>query len=90
MIAAILPTFKSFKTATIIMVNLPLALIGGVFAIALTGGILSIASVIGFITLFGLSTRNSILLVNRFVDIQKENPILLQVGDEVRFTVVSD
>ena len=69
--------FKSFKIATIIMTNLPFALIGGVFVIALTGGILSIASVIGFITLFGLSTRNSILLVNRFVDIQKENPKLL-------------
>lgn len=68
--------FKSFKIATIIMTNLPLVLIGGVFAIALTGGLLSIASVIGFITLFGLSTRNSILLVNRFFDIQKENPNL--------------
>jgi nickel/cobalt tolerance cation efflux system protein len=66
--------FKSFKIASIIMINLPFALIGGVFAIALTGGVLSIASVIGFITLFGISTRNSILLVNRFHDIQAENP----------------
>ena len=66
--------FKSFKIASIIMVNLPLALIGGVVAIAFFGGVISIASVIGFITLFGLSTRNTILLVNRFFDIQKENP----------------
>ncbi|MBI3591618.1 MAG: efflux RND transporter permease subunit [Candidatus Melainabacteria bacterium] len=66
--------FKSFKISTIIMINLPLALIGGVIAIALTSGFLSIASVIGFITLFGISTRNTILLVNRFFDIQKENP----------------
>ena len=66
--------FKSFKVATIIMINLPLALIGGVLAISMFGGVLSIASVVGFITLFGLSTRNSILLVNRFFDIQKENP----------------
>lgn len=66
--------FKSFKVASVIMVNLPLALIGGVLAIAISGGVLSIASVVGFITLFGLSTRNSILLVNRFHDIQQENP----------------
>ena len=58
------------------MINLPLALIGGVIAISIFGGVLSIASVVGFITLFGLSTRNSILLVNRFVDIQKEKPAL--------------
>jgi len=68
--------FKSLKVATAIMINLPLALIGGVFAVALTSGVLSIASVIGFITLFGISTRNTILLVNRFFDIQKENPTL--------------
>lgn len=68
--------FKSFKISGIIMINLPLALIGGVIAIALTEGVLSIASVIGFITLFGISTRNTILLVNRYFDIQKENPNL--------------
>lgn len=66
--------FKSFKVSTVIMVNLPLALIGGIFAIALSDGVLSVASVIGFITLFGISTRNTILLVNRCFDIQKENP----------------
>ncbi len=68
--------FKSFRIATIIMINLPLALIGGILAIAISGEVVSIASVIGFITLFGLSTRNSILLVNRFTDISKENPNL--------------
>ena len=68
--------FKSFKTSLIIMLNLPLALIGGVIAIVLTSGIVSIASVIGFITLFGISTRNTILLVNRFIDLKKENPDL--------------
>lgn len=68
--------FKSLRTATIVMINLPLALIGGLISIALTEGVLSIASVIGFITLFGISTRNTILLVNRYFDIQKENPDL--------------
>lgn len=68
--------FKSIKIATIIMFNLPLALIGGVIAVVITSKVFSIASMVGFITLFGLSTRNSILLVNRFYDIQKENPEL--------------
>ncbi len=75
--------FKSFKIASVIMINLPLALIGGVFATAITGGVLSIASIVGFITLFGLSTRNSILLVNRFVDIQEENPNM-KIDDVVK------
>lgn len=69
--------FKSLKVAGIIMLNLPLALIGGVIAITLTSKVFSVASMIGFITLFGISTRNSILLVNRFYDIQKENPSML-------------
>ncbi len=68
--------FKSFRIATIIMGNLPLALIGGVLAIAISGEVVSIASIIGFITLFGLSTRNSILLIHRFVDIEEEQPNL--------------
>ena len=68
--------FKSFRVSSVIMLNLPFALVGGIFAIALTDGVISIASVIGFITLFGISTRNTILLVNRFFDIQKENPKL--------------
>ncbi|HRE40101.1 MAG TPA: efflux RND transporter permease subunit [Ignavibacteria bacterium] len=58
--------FKNFKIAAIILVNLPLALIGGVFAVFITSGIISIPSLIGFITLFGIATRNGILLVSRF------------------------
>lgn len=58
--------FKHVKTAGIILLNLPLALIGGVFSIYLTSGIMSIPSIIGFITLFGVATRNGILLVSRY------------------------
>ena len=58
--------FKNFKIASIILINLPLALIGGVFAVFITSGIISIPSLIGFITLFGIATRNGILLVSRF------------------------
>jgi CzcA family heavy metal efflux pump len=64
--------FKSLKITTIILLNLPLALIGGVLSIWLTSGILSIPAIIGFITLFGVATRNGILLVSRFRALQEE------------------
>lgn len=58
--------FSSLKTALLVMVNLPLALIGGVFTVLLTDGIITIASLVGFITLFGIATRNGILMVSHF------------------------
>jgi len=58
--------FKNFKLAAIILLNLPLALIGGVFTIYFTSGILSIPAIIGFITLFGIATRNGILLISNY------------------------
>ncbi|MFA9389428.1 MAG: efflux RND transporter permease subunit [Prolixibacteraceae bacterium] len=62
--------FKNFKLAAIILINLPLALIGGVFSIYLTSGILSIPAIIGFITLFGIATRNGILLISNYQQLQ--------------------
>jgi len=58
--------FKNLILAGIIMINLPLALIGGVFSIYFTSGIISIPAIIGFITLFGIATRNGILLVSHY------------------------
>jgi CzcA family heavy metal efflux pump len=62
--------FKNFKLAGIILLNLPLALIGGVFSIWLTSGVLSIPAIIGFITLFGIATRNGILLISNYQQLQ--------------------
>ena len=64
--------FKSVKIASLILVNLPLALIGGVLSVWLTSGILSIPAIIGFITLFGIATRNGILLVSHYKTLTEE------------------
>jgi Cu/Ag efflux pump CusA len=57
---------KSVASTAMIMINLPLALVGGIIAVALTGGIVSIASLVGFVTLFGVATRNGLLLVDNY------------------------
>ncbi|NJW53294.1 efflux RND transporter permease subunit [Salinimicrobium oceani] len=64
--------FQNVKLAFIVLINLPLALIGGILIVYFTSGIVSIASTIGFISLFGIATRNGILLVSRFEDLRKE------------------
>lgn len=64
--------FKNFKLAGIILINLPLALIGGVFAIWFSSGVLSIPAIIGFITLFGIATRNGILLISNYERLQNQ------------------
>lgn len=64
--------FRDFRLAGIILLNLPLALIGGVFAIWFTSGELSIPAIIGFITLFGIATRNGMLLVSNYQRLRQQ------------------
>jgi CzcA family heavy metal efflux pump len=73
--------FRDTKVSGIILLNLPLALIGGVVSIWLTSGIISIPAIIGFITLFGVATRNGILLVSHYHTLEKE-------GKNLRDTVI--
>lgn len=63
--------FKSAGLSLLVLLNLPLALIGGIFAVLFTGGVISIPSVIGFISLFGIATRNGLLLMTRYHDLEQ-------------------
>jgi CzcA family heavy metal efflux pump len=64
--------FGNIKSALFILINLPLALIGGVWSVFLSDGIISVASLVGFITLFGIATRNGILMISHFQNLIKE------------------
>jgi len=73
--------FKSAKMSILVLINLPLALIGGVAMIWLTSGVMSIPSIIGFISLFGIATRNGILLVSHYEK-------LLSEGHDLHYTLI--
>ena len=67
--------FNSSRDAGIVMLNLPLALVGGVVGLWVTGGVLSVATIVGFITLFGIATRNGVMLVSHIQHVQKVDGI---------------
>lgn len=64
--------FKNVKESGVILLNLPLALIGGVFILWLTSGEISIPAIIGFISLFGIATRNGMLLISHYTHLRGE------------------
>ncbi|MBR5002576.1 MAG: efflux RND transporter permease subunit, partial [Bacteroidaceae bacterium] len=73
--------FKSLLLSTVVLLNLPLALIGGILATYFTSAVMSIPAIIGLITLFGIATRNGILLVSRYQHLRTEG---LELDDVIR------
>ncbi len=83
--------FGSHRDALIVLVNLPLALIGGVLAIALSDGVLSVATMVGFVALFGIAARNGVLLVNNYQRLRANGTSLeeaVQRGSEERMAPI--
>ena len=70
--------FKDARESGVVMINLPLALIGGVFILCLTSGEISIPAIIGFISLFGIATRNGMLLISHYTQLRSEAMALQQ------------
>ena len=76
----LMTAFGSSRDASLVMINLPLALIGGVVGVWVTGGIISIAVVIGFITLFGIATRNGVILIDHISRLVSERGMALEAA----------
>ena len=71
--------FRSWRQAVVVLLNLPLALIGGVLSLVLTGGVVSIPAIIGFISLFGMATRGGMLLVDRYNELSRRGLVPTEV-----------
>ena len=84
--------FSSHRQALIVLVNMPLAVVGGVVAVAIGKGVLSVASLLGFITLFGIATRNGVLMVTRYRQLLESGALSVReavfVGSEERIAPV--
>ena len=92
-VVVLLLAFGSWRTAALVLVNVPFALVGAVIAVALTGASLSIGTLVGFVTLFGISARNSIMLMSHYehlitVEGRHWNALLAEQGARERVTPI--
>ena len=72
MLVVLYSHFRSWTVALQILLNIPLALVGSVIAVVLTGGVLSVATLVGFITLCGIASRNGIMMISHYIHLMKE------------------
>ncbi|MCM1070443.1 MAG: efflux RND transporter permease subunit [[Clostridium] fimetarium] len=83
--------FRDFRESMVILVNMPLAMIGGVLILVITGGELNIPAIIGFISLLGIATRNGMLLISRYNQLEAEGVALekrVALGSADRLTPI--
>ena len=84
-------TFKSFRSSMIVMINVPLALIGGVIGLYVTGQLLSVPAAVGFIALFGIAMQDAVVMVTDFRELRENGYDLhsaIIAGSKVRFKAV--
>ena len=79
--------FGDTRRTLLVLANLPFALVGGVFAVFATGGVLSLGSLIGFVTLFGISTRNAIMLISHYDHLVREEGVTWGIDAAIRGAV---
>jgi CzcA family heavy metal efflux pump len=72
MLVVLYSHFRSWTVALQILLNIPLALVGSVLAVVLTGGVLSVATLVGFITLCGIASRNGIMMISHYIHLMRE------------------
>jgi Cu/Ag efflux pump CusA len=72
--------FKTLRLTTLVMLSVPLAAVGGVASVVLTGGDLSLGSLVGFVTLFGVTIRNGILLISHYEHLRREEKLPLDAA----------
>jgi CzcA family heavy metal efflux pump len=82
MVLLLTSAFRSLRDALLVMANLPLALVGGTVAVWLSGGVVTLASMVGFITLFGIASRNGIMMVTHYRQLMAEGMSIEQAVTE--------